>query len=314
MDTLSQRRIAIIGAPLDLGQNRPGVDMGPAALRYPDRDKSLLRELQKLGHTVEDLGDVDVAHRGKLPEPHPAEKAKYLPQIVAASARLGAVVQQAAREGKTPLVMGGDHSVAIGTVAGVSSHFRDQGKKIGLIWVDAHADMNTPEITGSGNIHGMPLACCIGQGPQQLACLLGYAPKIDPRNVALVGLRDVDEEEKQQVLSSKVAAFTMRDLDEQGVRAITAHAIAAACDGTDGFHLSLDMDFLDPSEAPGVGTPVSGGATFREAHLLMELIYDCGRLISLEVVEVNPVLDERNRTAKLALHLVLSAMGKRILL
>jgi arginase len=210
-------------------------------------------------------------------------------------------------------VLGGDHSVAIGTIAGVSRFHRMRGERIGLVWVDAHADMNTPETSPSGNVHGMPLACIIGMGPQELTHLFGYAPKVEPRNVALVGLRDVDQLEKPHVRQSGVRAFTMRDLDERGMRAVMLDAIRIACDGTAGFHLSLDMDFIDPQYAPGVGTPVRGGGTYRETHLAMELICDSGRMLSMEAVEVNPVIDEVNRTADLAVELILSAFGKRIL-
>jgi arginase len=210
-------------------------------------------------------------------------------------------------------VLGGDHSVAAGTVAGVSRHFRDRSQSIGLIWLDAHADMNTPDSSPSGNVHGMPLACCVGLGPPELTHIFGYAPKVNPRNVVIIGLRDVDAMEKPHVRESGVRAFTMRDIDERGLRAVMLDAIAAAGDGAAGIHVSLDMDFVDPRDAPGVGTPVRGGATYREAHLAMELICDSGRMVSLEVVEVNPVIDEVNRTADLAVEMLCSGLGKRIL-
>jgi arginase len=319
--------IEVIGAPVDLGQSRPGVDMGPSALRFPDLGKSLVAELKKLGHDVIDSGDVDrIKHRAQLPdlpapkistEPSEQEKIRYfnfiLPHVAEACRAIGARVEQAAANGRIPLTLGGDHSVAIGSVAGMSRHFRKQGGKIGVLWVDAHADMNTPDISPTGNIHGMPLACCIGKGPRELTGIFDYAPKADPRNVALVGIRDLDEPEKRLVIESGVHAFTMRDIDECGLDEIMAQAIARATDGADGFHLSLDMDFLDPMFAPGVGTPVPGGATFREAHLAMEIIADSGKMRSMDIVEVNPVLDEANRTAKLALHLAQSALGRRIL-
>jgi arginase len=216
-------------------------------------------------------------------------------------------------EGKRPLVLGGDHSIAAGTVAGVAKYFRQQDKKLGLIWIDAHADMNTPQISPSGNIHGMPLACCIGIGPPELAGLLGFSPKIDPSNVALVGIRDIDPMERTHVRDSGITAFTMRDVDERGLNKVMSEAIGIASKGTVGFHLSLDLDYVDPSDAPGVGTPVRGGATYREAHLAMEMISDSGGMMSMEAVEVNPVLDEVNRTADLAVELILSAMGKKIL-
>jgi arginase len=203
--------------------------------------------------------------------------------------------------------------VAMGTVAGMSRHSRKHNQKIGLIWIDAHADMNTPESSPSGNIHGMPLACIIGMGPKQLTCLAGYAPSVDPANVAIIGLRSVDEIERQNVRGTGVHAFTMRDIDERGLRSVMQEAIDHASNGTAGFHLSFDMDAVDPQEAPGVGTPVRGGFTYREAHLAMETICDSGKMASIELVEVNPVIDEVNRTALLAVELVMSAMGKRIL-
>jgi arginase len=222
-------------------------------------------------------------------------------------------VESVFAEESTPLVLGGDHSIAIGTVTGMSRLLHKQGKKMGLIWIDAHADMNTPDSSPSGNVHGMPLACCIGLGPRELTHLSGYAPKVEPENVALVGLRDVDRAEKPYVQRTGVQAFTMRTIDEQGLQAVIRKAIEIASNGTAGFHLSFDMDVVDPDEAPGVGTPVRGGLTYREAHLVMEMICDSGKMLSIEVVEVNPVLDEANRTAVLGVELVTSALGKRIL-
>ncbi|MBI4873187.1 MAG: arginase [Acidobacteria bacterium] len=299
--------IAIIGAPLDLGAGRRGVDMGPSALRVA----SLHPRLRALGCRVRDLGNIAVDQPESVAAGH--ERARYLDEIVRASRRLAGMVAKAAGEGATPLVLGGDHSVAVGTVSGMARHLRRRKASLGLIWMDAHADMNTPESSPSGNVHGMPLACIVGLGPRELSRIDGYAPKVDPRKVALVGIRDVDQLEKPQVKESGVRAFTMRDIDERGMRAILREALEVACDGTAGFHLSLDMDALDPREAPGVGTPVRGGLRYREAHLAMELICDSGRLLSLEVVEVNPVMDVANRTAELAVGLALSAMGKRIL-
>jgi arginase len=300
--------IAIIGAPLDLGAGRRGVDMGPSAVRVA----GLGRRLAALGYDVTDLGNVPVAQAEAVDDPGPGD-AKYLPQIAATCERLGELVAQALADGKIPLVLGGDHSIAAGTVAGVSRYFRESGQKIGMLWMDAHADMNTPQSSPSGNVHGMPLACCVGVGPASLSGMFGFAPKVDGANVALVGVRDVDRLERGTVRDTGVRAFTMRDLDERGMSSVMDEAIAIAMKGADGFHLSLDMDFVDPEFAPGVGTPVRGGATYREAHLAMELICDSGRMISMEVVEVNPVIDEVNRTADLAVELILSAMGKRIL-
>jgi arginase len=304
---MQHSHIAIIGAPLDLGQGRRGVDMGPSAIRVANLNK----RLAALGFHPDDLGNVPVDQPESLPE-GPA-RAKYLPQIALACKRLAVMVDRALNKKQVPLVLGGDHSIAVGTVAGVSRHFRRKKQEVGLIWIDAHADMNTPETSPSGNVHGMPLACCVGLGPPELANLFGYAPKVNPRKTVLVGLRDVDILEKGHVRETGVRAFTMRDIDERGLRSVMDEAFRIATDDTAGFHLSLDMDWVDPEFAPGVGTPVRGGATYREAHLAMELICDNGRMVSMEVVEVNPVIDEINRTADLAVEMILSAMGKKIL-
>lgn len=305
---MKKAAIAIIGAPLDLGAGRRGVDMGPSAVRVA----GLGRRLTALGYDVSDLGNVPVAQAESVDDAGPDE-AKYLLQIAAACERLGELAGQALLDGKMPLVLGGDHSIAVGTVAGVSRFFGESNRKIGLLWIDAHADMNTPESSPSGNVHGMPLACCIGVGPDELTRMFGFSPKVDPANVALVGIRDVDQIERGTLRDTGVRAFTMREIDERGMRAAIGEAIGIATRGTAGFHLSLDMDFIDPQYAPGVGTPVRGGATYREAHLAMEVICDSGKMVSMEVVEVNPVIDEANRTADLAVELILSAMGKKIL-
>ncbi len=305
---MKQSRIAVIGAPLDLGQGRRGVDMGPSALRVA----GLGKRLAMLGYEVSDLGNIAVAQAESLSD-HGPKEARFLREIAESCERLGRLVADSLTDRRVPLVLGGDHSIAAGTTAGVSQYFRQANRKIGLLWIDAHADMNTPESSPSGNVHGMPLACCIGHGPAALVNLLGFSPKVDPANVALVGIRDLDEVERGTVKGAGVRAFTMRDIDERGMRAVIDDAIAIACNGTAGFHLSLDMDFVDPQYAPGVGTPVRGGATYREAHLAMELICDSGRMVSMEVVEVNPVIDEFNRTAELAVELILSALGKKIL-
>jgi arginase len=300
--------IAIIGAPLDLGQGRRGVDMGPSAMRVA----GLGARLAALGHTISDLGNIQSPQAESLAGPG-AGNARFLQEIAAACQSIADHVAAALAAQQVPLVLGGDHSIAAGTVAGVSHHFRQKNQKIGLLWIDAHADMNTPESSPSGNVHGMPLACCTGVGPDALTRLFGYAPKVDPRNTVLIGIRDVDETERIHVRDIGVRAFTMRDVDERGMRSVMDEAIGIATDGTAGFHLSLDLDFVDPEYAPGVGTPVRGGATYREAHLAMELINDTGRMLSMEVVEVNPILDHLNRTADLAVELILSAMGKKIL-
>jgi arginase len=304
---MRQSHIAIIGAPMDLGAGRRGVDMGPSALRVA----GLNEKMASLGYEIEDLGNIVVDQPESLPVG--PENARYLPQIAHTCARLSEIVSQAADDGRVPLVLGGDHSVAMGTVAGMTGHFRKQDEKLGLIWIDAHADMNTPESSPSGNVHGMPLACIVGLGPAELTHLGGVAPMVEPRNVAIIGLRSVDEIERLNVRGAGVHPFTMRDIDERGLRSVMREAIERATRGTAGFHLSFDMDAVDPVEAPGVGTPVRGGITYREAHLAMETICDSGRMTSIEVVEVNPVIDEVNRTALLAVELIMSAMGKRIL-
>ena len=299
--------IAILGAPLDFGAGRRGVDMGPSALRLA----GLNARLQAMGYHVQDLGNVPVAQQETIDEGSPS--AKYLAPIAKCCAELARTVSDIVDKGQFPLVLGGDHSVGAGTVAGVSNALRKNQQKIGVIWIDAHADMNTPESSPSGNVHGMPLASCLGRGPRELTDIFGYAPKMEARNTVLIGLRDVDEREADIVRELGVVVFTMRDIDELGLRKIMELAITAATTGTAGFHLSLDMDAVDPDEAPGVGTPVRGGMSYREAHLSMEMVCDSGKMLSMEVVEVNPVLDTANRTALLGVELVMSAMGKKIL-
>jgi len=301
------RKIRIIGVPLDLGQERRGVDMGPSALRVA----GLNARIAELGFEVKDAGNLPVPIR----ETHAAgdHRAKYLKEIAATCKRHARWVEQTLRQGAMPLVLGGDHSIAVGTVAGVAEYYRRKGKKIGLIWVDAHADMNTPQTSPSGNIHGMPLASILGYGPRKLTHVLGLAPVVAARNAVLVGVREVDATEKKVVVESGLTVYTMRSIDERGLRAVVQEAIAIADRDTAGFCVTLDMDFVDPSEAPGVGTPVRGGATYREAHLVMELIADARRMLSLEIVEINPVIDVANKTANLAVELTLSALGKKIL-
>ena len=299
--------VAIIGAPMDLGAGRRGVDMGPSALRLAGLDS----RIAALGYDVQDLGNIAVDQPESLKVIE--NNARYLPQIVHTCSRLAQMVHGALSQRQFPMVLGGDHSVAVGTVAGAAAYRREHNEKLGLIWIDAHADMNTPESSPSGNVHGMPLACCVGKGPEALMSICAHRPMVDPANVAVVGLRDVDRTEAPLVSAAGVKPFTMRDIDERGMRGVMQEAIEIACNGTAGFHLSFDMDSVDPDEAPGVGTPVRGGLTYREAHLAMELISDCGRMLSMELVEVNPVLDTANRTASLGVELSLSAFGKRIL-
>jgi arginase len=281
--------------------------MGPSAVRVAN----VFSRIASLGYEVVDLGNAPVIQAEMVPE-GPAH-AKYLPQIAETCTALAAMVKGAMEAGRAPIILGGDHSIAAGTVAGVSGYYRDKGEKLGLIWVDAHADMNSPDTSPSGNVHGMPLACCIGIGPPELTHIGGHAPQVDPRNVALVGIRSVDQRERDHVRQSGVSVFTMRDIDERGLRTVMEDAIRIASAGTAAFHVSFDMDVLDPREAPGVGTPVKGGFTWREAHLAMETLCDSGLMCSMDVVEVNPVIDEVNRTAVLAVELIMSALGNRIL-
>jgi arginase len=301
------KKIRVIGVPLDLGASRRGVDMGPSAVRVA----GLEARLEAIGHVVEDAGNIAVAipEQKKEGSPH----AKYLKEITATCTKQAELVLKTVEAGKTPLVLGGDHSIAVGTVSGVSEFYRKQSQKIGLIWIDAHTDINTPDSSPSGNVHGMPLAALMGLGPAELGNIFGFSPKVAPENCVLVGIRDIDAVEKENVRKAGVEVFTMRDIDERGMRTVIEEALRMAGRGTAGYHVSLDMDWIDPEDAPGVGTPVRGGATYREAHLAMEIIADHGRMTSFEIVEVNPVIDEHNRTADLAVELALSAFGKKIL-
>jgi arginase len=305
--SITPRQIRVIGVPLDLGQSRRGVDMGPSAVRVA----GLEARLEAIGHVVEDGGNVAVAmaEQKKEGDAH----AKYLKEITATCTKHAELVVKTLEADKIPITLGGDHSVAAGTVAGVAEFYRRQGQKIGLIWIDAHTDLNTPDSSPSGNVHGMPLAAIMGLGPPELANIFGFSPKVSPENCVLVGVRDIDAVEKENVRKAGIRVFTMRDIDERGMRTVMEEALHAAGHNTVGYHVSLDMDWVDPEDAPGVGTPVRGGATYREAHLAMEIIADHGRMLSFEIVEVNPVIDEHNRTADLAVELALSAFGKKIL-
>jgi arginase len=296
------RRIRVLGVPLDMGASRRGVDMGPSAMRVA----GLEARLEALGHQVTDAGNivVDIAETQGFGDPH----ARYLKQIAETCTRTAEAVVKTLEDGQTPLVLGGDHSLAAGSVSGVAEFYRRQKQKIGLIWIDAHTDINTPDTSPSGNVHGMPLASLLGLGPEQLSKIFGYTPKIAPENTVLVGIRDVDAAERANIRRAGIEeVYTMRDIDERGMRAVMEEALRAAGRGTTGYHVSLDMDWIDPEDAPGVG------ATYREAHLAMEILADHGRMVSFEIVEVNPVIDEHNRTADLAVELACSAFGKKIL-
>ncbi len=292
---------------MDLGQSRRGVDMGPSALR----GAGLQASIKKLGLQVEDIGNLSV----KQPEEMPVgeKRAKYLQEIAETCGDVAAAAEKSLIEGFLPLVLGGDHSIAAGVAAGVANYFRKEKKQIGYLWLDAHGDMNTPESSPSGNVHGMPLAAIMGYGAPELVDLLGFKPKAEPGNIVIVGARDLDAQERKIVKRSGIHVFTMRDIDERGMREVMADALKYAMDDTAGIAVSLDMDFVDPADAPGVGTPVRGGVTYREAHLAMEMIADTESMVSLEVVEINPILDEHNRTALLGVELVLSGLGQKIL-
>jgi arginase len=300
-------KIRIIGVPMDLGASRRGVDMGPSALRVA----GLQSRLKQLGRQVEDVGNVAVPQAEE--QPYGEKKARYLDEISQTCKGLAEMVRKTLDEDMVPLVLGGDHSIAVGTVAGAAAHFNKLGKRIGVIWLDAHGDMNTPESSPSGNIHGMPLASIMGYGPPELIDLAGIKPMVEPRNVVLVGIRELDSKERRFAKESGVHVFTMRDIDERGMREVMAEALRFASDDTAGIAVSLDMDFVDPSDAPGVGTPVRGGVTYREAHLAMEMIADSRAMVSFELVEINPVIDLHNTTALLGVELVLSGLGKKIL-
>src|ERR1051325_4348417 len=306
-DNIVPKKIRILGVPLDLGQTRRGVDMGPSAVRVA----GLEARLEELGHKVEDAGNITVALAETKAIGHP--RARYLKEITQTCTKAGDQVIKTLEGGKVPLVIGGDHSVAAGTVSGVSEFFRRKNEIVGLLWIDAHSDINTPDSSPSGNVHGMPLAAIMGMWSSELSNIFGFSPKVRAENCVLVGVRDIDTIERDNIRKAGIEVFTMRDIDERGMRAVIEEALRMAGRGTAGYHVSLDMDWIDPEDAPGVGTPVRGGATYREAHLAMEIIADHGRMTSFEIVEVNPVIDEHNRTADLAVELALSAFGKKIL-
>lgn len=301
------RRVSLVGAPLGLGAAHPGTSLGPIGLRMA----GLAQRVRALGLEFEDTGDVPV----ETPkDPRPIDpRARYLDEIAAHCRLLAERVEGLLERGRFPLVVGGDHAIACGTVAGVSRFHERAGGRIGLIWFDAHGDMNTPATSPSGNVHGMPLACILGQGPAALAELAGVVPMVQPRNAVLVGVHELDTHEKELIRSSGMRIYTMREIDRMGMQRVMEEAIEVACDGTVGFHLSFDVDGCDPSVAPGTGTVVPGGTDFRESHVVMENVAGTGRLLSLEVTEVNPILDVRNMTSEFAVGLIQSALGKLIL-
>ncbi|MCS7173414.1 MAG: arginase [Armatimonadetes bacterium] len=297
-----RRKVGILGVPLDLGSNRRGTDMGPSAMRYA----RLVESLGSLGWEVRDFGNVSFPVMEQLAQGSP--RLRYGEVVARVAEEVFQQVGRILEEGYLPVVLGGDHSTSLGTVAAVRRHFPETG----LLWVDAHADCNTPQTTPSGNVHGMVLACLLGEGDPRLVQVGGFWPKVSPDEVALVGLREVDPGEREFLKRWGVVAFTMKEVDERGIAAVVWEAIGVAGRGGR-IHLSLDLDAVDPQYAPGVGTPVPGGLTYREAHLAMELVAETGQLVSVEVVEGNPILDDHNRTAQLAVELLSSALGKRVL-
>lgn len=296
----------MIGVPLDFGASRRGVEMGPAALRIAQMAESL----REIGHAVTDVGDIAVPERATVP----AEVAGrgFLPIITRVCEELADETADAVAEGEVPLVLGGDHSLVAGSLAGAARHFASAGERVGCIYLDTHGDLHTPDTSLTGNVHGMPLAHLLGHGDARFRAISGPCPALRAEQLVLVGIRDLDPPERVAIREWGIACFTMRDIDEHGLREVMRRAIAIATSASDRLWVSCDLDWVDPDHAPGVGTPVRGGATYREAHLAMEMIADTGKLVGLDIVETNPILDERNRTAELAVQLAKSAFGHRI--
>ena len=307
MITEPNKAVSILGVPLGYGASMAGVDMGPAALRVA----RLNQRIARLGYTVHDLGDMRLERPQTFPEVD--DKLKYVREISNTCEQLAKEVEAILEAKQLPLVLGGDHSIAIGSFAGVASHYKKQDQTVGLLWFDAHADINTPETTPSGNIHGMPLAALLGYGAPELTNIAGFAPKLDPQLCVHVGARDIDVGEREMIRKLGIRFFTMREIDERGMSACMDEAIAIASRGTGGYAVTFDVDVLDPGDAPGSGTLVRGGLTYREAHLGMEKVAEAGGMRSLEIVEINTALDVNNKTAELGVELILSALGKTIL-
>lgn len=299
--------IHVLGVPMDLGSGRRGVDMGPSAIRIA----GISERLKELGNKIIDDGDIAIKNMEELRVGD--TRARYLKEIARASKILAAKTEKIMGHGHFPLILGGDHSIAVGSVSGVAAFARKKRKKVGVLWVDAHGDMNTPSTSPSGNVHGMPLASLLGYGPGDLKKVSGNFEKVDPENVALVGVRSLDDGEREFIKQTGVHVYTMPDIDRQGIHRVMKRAISKITNGTDYVHVSFDLDAVDPTISPGVGTPVKGGLDYREAHLIMELMCESKIMTSLEIVEVNPILDEHNRSAEFAVELVQSAFGKRIL-
>lgn len=296
-------KLSIIGVPMDLGQTRRGVDMGPSAIRYA----GVIERIENIGYSVEDKGNIEIALAERV---HSDENTnlKNLKAVADASERLAQTVSDVITNKRFPLVLGGDHSIAIGTLAGVSRHY----KNLGVIWYDAHGDLNTADTSPSGNIHGMPLAASIGIGDDALTRIGGYTPKVKPENIVIIGARSLDEGEKELIKEKGIKVYTMHEIDRMGMTKVMEETILYLRDKTDGVHLSLDLDGLDPHDAPGVGTPVIGGISYRESHLAMEMLAESQLITSAEFVEVNPILDERNKTATVAVALMGSLLGEKL--
>ncbi|MGG3451067.1 arginase [Domibacillus aminovorans] len=296
----SKRKVCIIGVPMDLGQTRRGVDMGPSAIRYA----GLREKLEELNFDVKDHGNIYVSHYHEL-----EESLKNLTAVTEVSKALAIMVDDVIQNGFFPLVLGGDHSIAIGTIAGVTKHYQNTG----VIWYDAHGDLNTPKTSPSGNIHGMPLAVSMGLGHEQLTTIYERIPKIKAENIVIIGARSLDKGEKELIKEKNIKVYTMHEVDRLGMAAVITETIDYLKERVDGIHLSLDLDSLDPIDAPGVGTPVVGGLTYRESHLAMEMLAESGLIVSAEFVEVNPILDEKNKTAEAAVALIGSLFGEKLL-
>ncbi len=296
-------KLSIIGVPMDLGQTRRGVDMGPSAIRYA----GVIERIENIGYSVEDKGNIEIALAERV---HSDENTnlKNLKAVADASERLAQTVSDVITNKRFPLVLGGDHSIAIGTLAGVSRHYQN----LGVIWYDAHGDLNTADTSPSGNIHGMPLAASIGIGDEALTRIGGYTPKVKPENIVIIGARSLDEGEKELIKEKGIKVYTMHEIDRMGMTKVMEETILYLRDKTDGVHLSLDLDGLDPHDAPGVGTPVIGGISYRESHLAMEMLAESQLITSAEFVEVNPILDERNKTATVAVALMGSLLGEKL--
>ena len=301
------KKVTIVGVLMDLGADRRGVDMGPSAVRVAD----LNERLAELGYEVIDVGNISVRNPEMMSIAD--TRVKYLHEIAVACQTLADEVEHTLNIGAKPIILGGDHSIAIGSVAGLSAFYRRQEQRVGVIWFDAHGDMNTPETSPSGNIHGMPFAAILGRGATELTHISGFAPKVYAEDCVLIGARSIDRDEARALKNSGIRVITMRELDERGMSAVMDEAISLASRQTAGFHVTMDMDFVDPDYAPGVGTPVPGGPTYRESHLAMEKVADSGKMLSFELTEINPVLDTANRTAELGVQLILSAFGKKIM-